>query len=212
MGIVSAPTPTVWTGTPKLAISAILAASKSAELSAPSDTSTTAAIAPDCAPRSTFSNASPMCVTGPGGGTCSSDGSSTSVAGEREQIHGERALERRQRALGQAVDGLLQPRRVLVAVQHAARRVEQHGHGVLLRPQRLGHERRPPRQHEQRGDERRLQRAEHRGANDAEARAAAPDHDADGDRGSGDEREQAATPANRSRTRARHVHRWRESI
>ena len=81
--MLSAPTPTVWTGTPKLAISAICAASKSAELSAPSLTSTTAAIAPDCAPRSTDSSASPMCVTGPGAGTCSSDGiSSTSPANE----------------------------------------------------------------------------------------------------------------------------------
>ena len=86
LGIVSAPTPTVWTGTPKLAISAILAASKSAELSAPSVTSTTAAIAPDWAPRSTFSSASPMCVTGPGGGTCSSDGSSTSSPANENRL------------------------------------------------------------------------------------------------------------------------------
>ena len=89
------------------------------------------------------------------------------VAGEREKIDGELALERRQRALGEAVDGLLQPRRVLVAVEHAARRVEQHGHGVLLRPQRLRHERGAPQQHEHGGDERRLQCAEHRCTNDA---------------------------------------------
>ena len=75
--MVSAPTPTVCTGTPKLAISAIRAASKSSELSAPSVTSTMAATAPDCAPRSTPSSASPIRVTGPGAGTCSIDGSST---------------------------------------------------------------------------------------------------------------------------------------
>ena len=68
-GFVSAPTPTVCTGTPK-------PASRSEEVSAPSLRSTTAATAPDCAPRSTPSSASPMCVTGPGGGTCSSEGSS----------------------------------------------------------------------------------------------------------------------------------------
>ena len=45
------------------------AASRAFELSAPSVTSTTAARAPDCAPRSTSSSASPMCVTGPGAGT-----------------------------------------------------------------------------------------------------------------------------------------------
>ena len=59
-----------------------------------------------------------------------------------------------------------------------------------MRPQRLGDERGPPGQHEQRGDERRLQRTEHRGANDSEARLPPPNRDADDDGGRGDEREQ----------------------
>jgi hypothetical protein len=112
------------------------------------------------------------------------------VAGERKQIDGEIAFEGRQRAFRQAVDGLLQPRRVLVAVEHAARGVEQHGDRVLLRPQRLGYERRPPGQHQQRGDERRLQCAEHRRAHDAKAGSPTPDRDTDRDGRGGHEREQ----------------------
>jgi hypothetical protein len=78
------------------------------------------------------------------------------LAREREQVDRELTLERRQRALRQALDGLLQPRLVCVAVQHAARGIEKHRDGIFLRPKRLRDQRRPPEQHEHARDERRL--------------------------------------------------------
>ena len=186
----SAPTPTVCTGTPKLAISAIFAASKSGELSAPSLTSTTAAIPPDCAPRSTLNSASPMCVTGPGGGHLLERWQLDQIACEREQAHGERRLQIGQCARGQRVDGLLQARVRAVAVEHAARRVEQHGNRVLLRPQRLSHERRAPREHEQRRNQERLQHAERDELTGSKTRAPARERHSDRDGGRDDQRDQ----------------------
>ena len=104
------------------------------------------------------------------------------LAGEREQVDGELALERRQRAVRQAVDGLLEPRRrprrrtACCPTCRAARRPSS--------PAAAASASRAPAataSTSTRGDERRLQRAEHRRAHDTEARAAAPDRDADDD-------------------------------
>jgi hypothetical protein len=56
------------------------------------------------------------------------------VAGEREQIDVERRLELLERPLLQRFDTLRKPRSFTVAIEHAARSIEQHRHGVLLGP------------------------------------------------------------------------------
>jgi hypothetical protein len=102
------------------------------------------------------------------------------LAGEGKQIDVERRLELRQSVRGETVDGLLQPGRVVLAVQHAARRIEQHGNRVLLRPQRLRHERRSPGQHQQGCQQGRLQHTEPDGASHTEPGSTLPEAYTDG--------------------------------
>ncbi len=112
------------------------------------------------------------------------------VARERVQLDVERGLQIGQRVRGQRLDRLLQAGAISVSVEHAGRRVDQHCDGVLLRTQRLGHERRAPREHQDDCEQRRLQRAEHDELAGGETFAAAHNSGGDGRAGSDDQNHQ----------------------